>query len=82
MNKEITAPPTIQSKNGSTFRRVINAIGVDNLSLIIALAVLLFLVTVASGWFGFEGGDKFFTWQNLMNSLAQAIVIVGLLAIG
>jgi ribose/xylose/arabinose/galactoside ABC-type transport system permease subunit len=82
MNKEITAPPTIQTKNGSTFRRVINAIGVDNLSLIIALAVLLFLVTVASGWFGFEGGDKFFTWQNLMNSLAQAIVIVGLLAIG
>jgi len=24
----------------------------------------------------------FFTWQNLMNSLAQAVVIVGLLAIG
>ena len=29
-----------------------------------------------------SGGDKFFSWQNLMNSLAQAIVIVGLLAIG
>lgn len=82
MNNEMTAPPTVQTKNGSTFRRVINAIGVDNLSLIIALAVLLFLVTIASGWFGFEGGDKFLTWQNLMNSLAQAIVIVGLLAIG
>lgn len=82
MSEEIIAQPTLQTKNGSTFRRVINAIGVDNLSLIIALAILLFLVTVASGWFGFEGGDKFFTWQNLMNSLAQAIVIVGLLAIG
>jgi ribose transport system permease protein/L-arabinose transport system permease protein len=35
-----------------------------------------------SGWFGLSGGDKFFSWQNLMNSLAQAIVIVGLLAIG
>lgn len=82
MSEEIIAQPTLQTKNGSTFRQVINAIGVDNLSLIIALAILLFLVTVASGWFGFEGGDKFFTWQNLMNSLAQAIVIVGLLAIG
>ena len=29
-----------------------------------------------------NGGNKFFSWQNLMNSLAQAIVIVGLLAIG
>ena len=82
MNDEATARPTIPIKNGSTFRQVINAIGVDNLSLILALAVLLFLVTVASGWFGFSGGDKFFSWQNLMNSLAQAIVIVGLLAIG
>jgi ribose/xylose/arabinose/galactoside ABC-type transport system permease subunit len=82
MSKEMTAQPTIPTKNGSTFRRVINAIGVDNLSLIFALAVLLFLVTVASGWFGLQGGDKFFSWQNLMNSLAQAIVIVGLLAIG
>jgi len=82
MSKEMTALPTIPTKNGSTFRRVINAIGVDNLSLIFALAVLLFLVTVASGWFDLQGGDKFFSWQNLMNSLAQAIVIVGLLAIG
>ena len=70
MSKEMTAQPTIPTKNGSTFRRVINAIGVDNLSLIFALAVLLFLVTVASGWFGLQGGDKFFSWQNLMNSLA------------
>ena len=54
----------------------------DNLSLMLALVALVFLVTVASRWFGLEGGDKFFSWQNLMNSLAQAIVIVGLLAIG
>ena len=47
-----------------------------------ALVVLVLLVTVVSGWFGLDGGSKFFSWQNLMNSLAQAIVIVGLLAIG
>jgi ribose/xylose/arabinose/galactoside ABC-type transport system permease subunit len=63
-------------------RRIANAVGSDNLSLLIALAILVFLITVVSGWFGMDGGDKFFTWQNLMNSLAQAIVIVGLLAIG
>ncbi len=63
-------------------RRVVGTIGADNLSLLFALVVLIFLVTVVSGWFGMGGGDKFFTWQNLMNSLAQAIVIVGLLAIG
>ncbi len=39
-------------------------------------------ISVVSGWFGLSGGDKFFSWQNLMNSLAQAVVIVGLLAIG
>jgi ribose transport system permease protein/L-arabinose transport system permease protein len=83
MSKEMTVQATISQKNGDTFlRQVINAIGVDNLSLMFALIALVFLVTVVSGWFGLGGGDKFFTWQNLMNSLAQAIVIVGLLAIG
>ena len=82
MNKDITAQLPISQKNGSAFRRVINVIGVDNLSLLLALVVLVFLITVVSGWFGFDSGDKFFTWQNLMNSLAQAIVIVGLLAVG
>jgi hypothetical protein len=28
------------------------------------------------------GSEKFFAWQNLTNSLAQAIVIVGLITIG
>ena len=67
---------------GAAFRKNINKIGADNLSLLIALIILVFLITVASGWFGYDGGDKFFSWQNLMNSVAQAIVIVGLLAIG
>lgn len=86
MNNEVTMEPTstntTPTKRSDTLRRMIGAIGADNLSLIFALVVLVFLITVASGWFGFPGGDKFFSWQNLMNSLAQAIVIVGLLAIG
>lgn len=73
---------TSSPKNGSLFKRFISAIGVDNLSLIFALVILVFLITVVSGWFGFDSGDKFVTWQNLMNSLAQAVVIVGLLAMG
>lgn len=64
------------------FRGLIGKIGADNLSLIIALVLLVFLITVVSGWFGMDGGQMLFSWQNLMNSLAQAIVIVGLLAIG
>jgi len=63
-------------------RRIVNRIGADNLSLLLALLILIFLITVVSGWFGLSGGDRFFSWQNLMNSVAQAIVIVGLLAIG
>lgn len=64
------------------FPQIVNRIGGDNLSLLFALAVLIFLITVVSGWFGMDGGMRFFTWQNLMNSLTQAVVIVGLLAIG
>ncbi len=83
MNKELTSQiATPAKKSSSTFRRVIGAIGGDNLTLIFALIVLIFLITVVSSWFGMTGGDKFFSWQNLWNSLAQAIVIVGLLAIG
>jgi ribose/xylose/arabinose/galactoside ABC-type transport system permease subunit len=82
MNKEIATHPGISKKNGNALKKTMNAIGTDNLSILIALVILLFLITVVSDWFGFDSGDKFFTWQNLMNSLAQAIVIVGLLAIG
>ena len=73
---------TTSRKQSSTFKRFISAIGVDNLSLVFALVILVFLITVVSGWFGYDSGDKFITWQNLMNSLAQAVVIVGLLAMG
>jgi len=85
MNSE-TLPPQVPRKKGAdevtSVRRLVNFIGADNLSLLFALAVLVFLIVVVSPWFGLTGGDKFFTWQNLMNSLAQAVVIVGLLAIG
>jgi ribose/xylose/arabinose/galactoside ABC-type transport system permease subunit len=74
--------PSLRPRSDNPFRRVIKGIGADNLSLLLALAILVFLITVVSGWFGLQGGDKFFSWQNLMNGVAQAIVIVGLLAIG
>jgi len=87
--EQISQDPAIESpkaknepQSGFDFRQIINKIGADNLSLLIALVILVFLITVVSGWFGLSGGDKFFSWQNLMNSLAQAVVIVGLLAIG
>lgn len=82
MSQKQTKQPTPMVKRDDTFKRVISVIGTDNLSLIFALVFLVFLVTVVSRWFGLEGGDKFISWQNLMNSLAQAVVIVGLLAIG
>lgn len=82
MSNETTTQPATQRKGNGALKKVIGAIGADNLSLIFALAVLVFLITTVSGWFGFDGGDKFITWQNLMNSVAQAIVIVGLLAVG
>ncbi len=82
MSNETIVQPKFLKQNTGIFRRIVNAIGVDNLTLIFAIVILLFLIMVASGWFGFDGGDKFLSWQNLMNSLATAIVIVGLLAIG
>lgn len=85
MSKEATVQSTTSSKpvkRNDVLQRVIGVIGADNLSLLIALVALVLLLTVVSSWFGFGGGSKFFSWQNLMNSLAQAIVIVGLLAIG
>jgi ribose/xylose/arabinose/galactoside ABC-type transport system permease subunit len=63
-------------------RRIIAAVGVDNLSLIGALVLLIVLIGNASPLLGISGGSFFWSWQNLMNSLAQSIVIVGLLAIG
>jgi ribose transport system permease protein/L-arabinose transport system permease protein len=86
MTEELITQTKEQTKNNSKFQRIwrgiIGFIGADNLSLIFALIILVLLITIVSPWFGFKGGDKFFTWQNLWNSLAQAIVVVGLLAIG
>lgn len=78
-----TPVPTRRRGSGG-FRRVITAIGVDNLSLVFALALLVILIGNVAPLFGSQlaGGKFFWTWQNLMNSLAQSIVIVGLLAIG
>jgi ribose transport system permease protein/L-arabinose transport system permease protein len=63
-------------------RRVVNLVGVDNLSLIVALAALGGAIAFVSPLFGIHGGENFLSWQNLMNSLAQSVVIVGLLAVG
>ncbi len=66
--------PMSADENVSTARRVINTIGVDNLSLIGALILIVAIIVVLQ--------PLFLSWQNLMNSLSQSIVIVGLLAIG
>lgn len=63
-------------------RRVVNLVGVDNLSLIVALAALGSMIAFVSPLLGIAGGENFLSWQNLMNSLAQSVVIVGLLAVG
>ncbi|MFM8321853.1 MAG: ABC transporter permease [Chloroflexota bacterium] len=86
MTNEMSTPSKKQAtpmeKREGPLQAVLSFIGADNLSLILALFILVLLVTVVSGWLGFTGGEKFFSWQNLMNSLAQAIVIVGLLSVG
>jgi ribose/xylose/arabinose/galactoside ABC-type transport system permease subunit len=81
MSKELSTR-SITSTKPNAFQQAIGVIGADNLSLMFALIVLVLLITIASGWFGLQGGAMFFTWQNLMNSLAQAVVVVGLLAVG
>jgi ribose transport system permease protein/L-arabinose transport system permease protein len=58
----------------SGLRRLINAVGVDNLSLIAALIAIIVVIVWRQ--------PLFLSWQNLMNSLSQSIVIVGLMAIG
>jgi ribose transport system permease protein/L-arabinose transport system permease protein len=58
----------------STLKRVVNTVGVDNLSLVLALILIVAIVIYLQ--------PLFLSWQNLMNSLSQSIVIVGLLALG
>ena len=79
-NNQIESGSTNGEKN--VIGRFLDFVGSENLSLIIALVLLIFLITVVSGWVGLAGGSKFVTWQNLLNSLAQAVVISGLLALG
>jgi Ribose/xylose/arabinose/galactoside ABC-type transport systems, permease components len=81
MSKEISTR-SMTSTKPNAFQRTISVIGADNLSLMFALVIVVLLITVASGWFGLQGGNMFFSWQNLMNSVAQAVVVVGLLAVG
>lgn len=76
-----TDPVTVRSGKPSIGRRAVGFIGVNNLSLIIALITVIGIVIWESPR-GAGGAPLFLTWQNLMNSLAQSIVIVGLLAIG
>jgi len=59
---------------GPFFRRRLSGVGVGNLSLLFALAILIILVTIQQ--------PLFLSWQNLLNSLSQSIAIVGLLALG
>jgi len=66
--------PVSPEEHESALRRVINAVGVDNLSLVLALIGIIAVIV----WLQ----PLFLSWQNLMNSLSQSIVIVGLLAIG
>src|SRR3954467_2646915 len=69
-------------QSGGVLRRFIRTIGLDNLSLLAALALLAIFVVFVSPLLGVQGGENFLSWQNLMNSLAQSVVIVGLLAVG
>ena len=70
-----TAPPPGQAdSSASGLRRAVDKIGVDNLSLMVALVVLIIIVVTLQ--------PLFLSWQNLMNSLSQSIVIVGVMAIG
>ena len=44
--------------------------------------MLIDLISVIAPIIGVQNGNFFWSWQGLVNSLAQSIVIVGLLAIG
>ena len=79
---DVREAAAVAPRSDGAFRRIVGAMGVDNLSLLIALALLVVFIGNVSPLFGIRGGENFWSWQNLMNSLAQSIVIVGLLAIG
>ena len=64
---------TMQSRQNFSFNRILGRIGIQNLSLLLALAVLLLV-------FGYLRGDVFFSTRNLTN-IGMGVAILGVLAI-
>jgi ribose/xylose/arabinose/galactoside ABC-type transport system permease subunit len=82
MSHTEAAPLPTRPSFGGVLRRTVGVIGVNNLSLLAALGLMGGLVAFVSPVLGIEGGRNFLSWQNLMNSLAQSVVVVGLLSVG
>jgi ribose transport system permease protein/L-arabinose transport system permease protein len=61
------------ARDGGAARRLLGLIGAENLSLLIALALLVLLIALRS--------DAFFTGRNLFN-IAQNMAVTGLVAVG
>lgn len=61
MSEKQTKQSISPAKDNDTMKRAVGFIGTDNLSLMFALVFLVFLITIVSGWFGMDGGDKFFS---------------------
>lgn len=72
---ELQTAGSSEVSNGlSMLRRCMAGIGVGNLSLLSALGIAIAVVVIKQ--------PLFLSWQNLLNSIAQNIAIVGLLALG
>jgi ribose/xylose/arabinose/galactoside ABC-type transport system permease subunit len=69
----MTEATTMQTRQNLTFNRILGRIGIQNLSLLLALAVLLLV-------FGYLRGDVFFSVRNLTN-IGMGVAILGVLAI-
>jgi ribose/xylose/arabinose/galactoside ABC-type transport system permease subunit len=82
MSQTEAAPLPVRQHSAGVFRRTIGIVGIDNLSLLVALALMSIFVAFITPLLGIDGGRNFLSWQNLMNSLAQSVVIVGLLSVG
>lgn len=69
----MTEASVMQNQRNLTLNRIIRRIGIQNLSLLLALAVLLLV-------FGYLRGDVFFSARNLTN-IGMGVAILGVLAI-
>lgn len=67
------AAPQMASEGPGIFKRIMNAVGAENLSLIIALVIMVALITTQT--------EFFFSPRNLMN-IGQNMAVVGLIAVG